>query len=1029
MIHVHALGSAQIDVETTSFTPAAPKKFALLLRLCAEHGRRISKTVLQELIYPEQTERNGRHSIREVVYQLRKAGAEIWGDDYGIALNPAQLVADYDALSQSASLDADQVDLASSGFLPGYVPLQSEAFTEWFDGYRTGVMLDMVRALLREIARRRSTGAWLATERAARACLAVDPANEEATLALAEMLAIGGSKVQAVSLLDAFISDVGRVNADLQIPAKILRRRIGEAPTDSDHSVHRANFVGRESAMAEIRAAYVAMKSGSASCVVISGEAGIGKTRLTSEFCDLSSLEGVPVVRATLQPSDTERPMSVFVDIVPRLLTLRGSLGCSPRSMRGLQRLIALKSSSTLDDEGEFDFQESRFAVVSAIQDLLGAVTTESALILLIEDAHWMDGPSSETIGQLFAAFGKVRILGMLTTREPRGLMTTLRHVTKVSHVALGALNADATRTLTEDALNALGSRASSTTRQRIVESSGGNPLFVISLAAQCRTAGDQFSVPRSLRESLARRVDALASRTLAVLATSVALGKHATTRRLADALEMPILDLLIAVGDLVDLGLMSAKDETAMPAHPLIAEVLNDRAPAAVLRLVAGRVGQVLESETDGLASPGMLWHAGESFLRAGEDRRAFSTLLSCARHSLGMGRPGDAALILGRACSLAIPDADRCEAATELARAADLAQEPELVLRAINLIRKPDGPVHHDDLEIAEIRAMVASHHADEEVERRLVSCVTAECVSDNHRAQAALSLLKFADITGRPGLVEIATTANASIPSKQIDRLIYVEFDLIAASAAQDFDRAIKRAIELIEESERLPVSEMLRYRMNAAIALIKSGDITRSLEVLEHLYYASAGTRCEVFRLSAAVALAELHFDLYNDAAADEWLTAADRVIEDRRGTISHLANAVLRIDWAFCLNKPDEAAHLFKLADDSRVFGESATAQRWRRAIQARLKIELSAIDSAALTEAMAVAAGVAPSMSGIRDFEVACGCAALVTNGRPDRAGALVDNYVMNERRSARPISRNLREMALRGRQKHPWLR
>src|SRR4029079_16760302 len=69
MIFVHTLGTASIDVGSCSITPTSPRKFALLLYLAAERGRRIPRSVLQELIFPDQAERNARHSLRELIYQ------------------------------------------------------------------------------------------------------------------------------------------------------------------------------------------------------------------------------------------------------------------------------------------------------------------------------------------------------------------------------------------------------------------------------------------------------------------------------------------------------------------------------------------------------------------------------------------------------------------------------------------------------------------------------------------------------------------------------------------------------------------------------------------------------------------------------------------------------------------------------------------------------------------------------------------------------------------------------------------------
>ncbi|HVE36213.1 MAG TPA: hypothetical protein VNC18_21780, partial [Gemmatimonadaceae bacterium] len=77
MILVHTLGTALIEVGRFAIKPTSPRKFAFLLYLAAERGRRVPRTVIQELIFPGQVDRNGRHSLRELVYQLRQMGGEI----------------------------------------------------------------------------------------------------------------------------------------------------------------------------------------------------------------------------------------------------------------------------------------------------------------------------------------------------------------------------------------------------------------------------------------------------------------------------------------------------------------------------------------------------------------------------------------------------------------------------------------------------------------------------------------------------------------------------------------------------------------------------------------------------------------------------------------------------------------------------------------------------------------------------------------------------------------------------------------
>ncbi|MGE5103008.1 MAG: AfsR/SARP family transcriptional regulator, partial [Deltaproteobacteria bacterium] len=199
MIFVHTCGTALIQAGSTRLTPKSVLKFALLLYLSAERGRWVSRAVLRNLIFPDQDEKNAKHSLRELVYQLRQRGAVVETDSYGLLLPVEAVRADYDELLHGDRPDVRILKaIGASGFLPGYAPDHSEAYTEWFEGYRARMAFELCKCFLNTIDQARIDSDWLMMEHAARACLAVDSVNEDATMALAEILAVGGARAQAI---------------------------------------------------------------------------------------------------------------------------------------------------------------------------------------------------------------------------------------------------------------------------------------------------------------------------------------------------------------------------------------------------------------------------------------------------------------------------------------------------------------------------------------------------------------------------------------------------------------------------------------------------------------------------------------------------------------------------------------------------------------------------------------------------------------------------------------------------------------
>ncbi|HMA23889.1 MAG TPA: AAA family ATPase, partial [Gemmatimonadaceae bacterium] len=339
MIFVHTLGTALIDLGGARITPASARKFALLLHLSAELGRRVSRGVLRDLIFPDQTEKNARHSLRELVYQLRQRGVDLDADPDGVVLRAESVRFDYTEIMNDGLPDAQRLKAIEGGFLPGYAPSHSEAYTEWLEGYRARATFELCKTLLKAVSRARVGSDWLMTEQAARACLALDPLNEEATIALAEILAVGGAKAQAIGLLDRYMNEVGPQSRGLTLPAAVLRRRIGERLQESYPTTADFPLVGRQSDMALLNERLATAKTGESQCVVLHGEPGIGKSRLAAECCSWAALAGWRVERVAVQPHDRERPMAAFVELVPNILKLPGSLGAAPESLTALNRL------------------------------------------------------------------------------------------------------------------------------------------------------------------------------------------------------------------------------------------------------------------------------------------------------------------------------------------------------------------------------------------------------------------------------------------------------------------------------------------------------------------------------------------------------------------------------------------------------------------------------------------------------------------------------------------------------------------
>ena len=268
-------------------------------------------------------------------------------------------------------------------FLPGYQP-EGDEFTHWLTDVREVIHADVRRVLVDRLKVRRTRADWMGAEAIARWLLQFDPLNEEATLTIAECMALNGSKTEAVRLLDQYLAELGAEAGDIRLPATILKRRLSDPPGKRRRSFAptEEHFVGREELLADLTMAMRRAKWHDGSATILHGPPGIGKTRITEELAKVAAIEGFRVVRASCRESDAQRPLSVFLDLVPELLELPGAMGCDPESMSVLRKLGG-GGESVLDDvETNASARESiplpaPSAARKAILDLFSAVCFE----------------------------------------------------------------------------------------------------------------------------------------------------------------------------------------------------------------------------------------------------------------------------------------------------------------------------------------------------------------------------------------------------------------------------------------------------------------------------------------------------------------------------------------------------------------------------------------------------------------------------------------------------------------------------
>ena len=766
MIELRALGTAEIRTEVSTLRPSQDIVFATALYLVIERRKPIARDHLAEILWPDASRASRRHRLRQTLLQLKKLGFVVRATRDTVFLE-AEVATDTQLIEHPS---ADGSEPESVVWLPGYNPAFSRVFNEWLDAARDQFHSAAVRALLGQMSVARSHGDWRSLDRLATKSLSLDPFNEEAVLAKAESAAMRGAKRKALSILDEYVSEIGDSSRELRLPATILRRRIMERLPDRPVlSNAEPAFVGREEEMATLTRALDEARVGAGSAILVVGDAGIGKSRLSGEVARFAELRGARVQRATCRRTDVERPLSLFVDIVPQLRELPGALGCAPETFSLLKRLTEFEQRAedvprALDTERLFE------GVRAALFDLLESIAEEHCLLIAIDDVQWLDKASATLLVRMADWCRSRRILFVLNARPGSNTLLDYADGIHLKSITLGPLSA----TVAAGLLESLARRGDDEPEQAFVDwglaVAEGNPFFLQELAHQWIETGQHSEAPPSISRVLDERLSRLSSDALHVLQTSAFLGDFASMDRVERVLGYPPHQFLSAFEQLNSAAMLeSATDgnptvvDRIRPKHDFLASAATNRLSGIASAFLHRRCAIALETDlAQQVVSGSLLWASATHREAAGDREKALSLRISCAEHLLEMGLAHDACTTYRQTLSSCDNDADRLRVLSRLARSLEFDGQwkpsIEVLRECVQLERKmSSADSDHNDYELLLLEAQNRSMLDAASVLEKTLECIRSDRSGANHKVEAAVLAMKVACDFGRTDLLD--------------------------------------------------------------------------------------------------------------------------------------------------------------------------------------------------------------------------------------------------------------------------------
>jgi DNA-binding SARP family transcriptional activator len=890
MITVRSLGECVIHVGSTVVTPEAQVVFATTLYFAHHGGRPVSRRALAALFWPEADDQHAAHCVRQALYRLRALGVSFENGPTGLVLSPDAITLDHTELAQLDHAGiAERVRVGTLEFLPTYAPAFSAPFATWVDDRRQIVHAAVRRRLSKAIAHLRSAGRVGETEPFARACLALDPLNEEATLALAEALAVDGGRSEALGVLERYTSEIGRAAAKPASEIAALRRRIAETSTSRRSSdPHRVPLIGRETELETVAAFTAPGATPAKRGCYISGDPGIGKSRLVFDAAELATIRGFHVEAVRCQSLDAHRPLSLLFELVPRLRMLPGALGCDPALAEYLQRLADTDLASKRPGEGD-EPGAVRLGIQRAVVDLVDAVATESPLLLVVDDAHCLDPHSWRMLAAMLAHAPKGRVVVYLASRaapaevegeDARAVVEALERLT------LAPLSDGASLALLEATAEERETRLRAEVGKRCVRVGAGNPFYLLQLLDHALDGRPATTLPQQLKALLDDRLTRIGSEALGVLQTIGILQSNATIERLDRVLQHPTHYLLAALTELESNGLIVTDGALARCRHDLLAEAAVGRLASASRMLLESRVATVLETELESDRTATVLWDCAEHWRRAGAPSRALAVARSCGVHALMLGLPNDAATIFRNALAFCGGPPDRLDLLALLRDAQRLSADWHAVYATsqerMTLGVELHGPeFRHGDDEHISIQAAFRVHSPPAGIVSEIVACLKTSTATTTHRLKsAAYGLILVDNCLADSDAHTIFSAAADLTPTTPEELIEWDGLSVIYHSCFGDLETAVAAARDLDRRARaQLDREELMRRLRWSSLPLKRAGLFEDARMVLEETY-ARARAACVLPEvLSCAHELIALGIDSGDVAFARRWLNEA------------------------------------------------------------------------------------------------------------------------------------------------------
>lgn len=383
---------------------------------------------------------------------------------------------------------------------------------------------------------------------------------------------------------------------------------VNEAPSATSSSV----LVGRDAELAALRGGLEEALQGRAGLFLVTGEAGMGKTRLVDEVMSLGRSRGIRVVSGRCWEAVDAPPYWPWMQVLRQLCAELSDTGLrgSAVSAGELVRLVPQVAEGLgVPTPPQAVSPHDRFALFDSVASLIRSAAEARPTMLVLEDIHAAD-ESSLLLLQFLALQDRNARLIVVATYDDLAGRGKPDHAQLVSEIAregrqlsLRGLDLDAVRRLYE---RASGNKPSDAMAQAIRDASEGNPFFIEETIRMFTAKGDihrpdfsiGFRVPEGARGIIRRRLEGVGEEVVELLSVASVIGREFDATLLQKVVDIEMDALLEILAQAVGAQVISETSALGRYAftHILIRETLYEDLTAAKRMRLHRTVAETLE-------------------------------------------------------------------------------------------------------------------------------------------------------------------------------------------------------------------------------------------------------------------------------------------------------------------------------------------------------------------------------------------------------------------------------------------------